>query len=140
VTEDSDYDYEALKKNGGSVWGGMGTSKADGTQAHRKSTHPLQSLTPADTKDNIAVPIVISSSTPAEHEKGTEKQLDYAECRTENLPPELVRLVKAWPNLPESIRADILAMVQATALQEGVQQPAETTHRTAKCRRTGPGV
>ena len=36
-----------------------------------------------------------------------------------NLPPGLAEIVAAWPELPEAIRAGILAMVKAAAAKGG---------------------
>jgi hypothetical protein len=38
---------------------------------------------------------------------------DYAQCRTKAQSPDLARVVKAWPDLSEPIRAAILAMIQS---------------------------
>jgi hypothetical protein len=36
-----------------------------------------------------------------------------------NLPPDLARVVAAWPRLPDAIKAGVLAMVQATGDANG---------------------
>jgi hypothetical protein len=53
------------------------------------------------------------SATPSEHLPGAIQHLDYAHCRTTNLLPELARVVKVWPELPEPIRAAIAAMIES---------------------------
>ena len=53
------------------------------------------------------------STTTFKHVPNIVLQSDYAQCRTKVMPPELAHVVRAWPELPEPIRAAILAIVKS---------------------------
>jgi hypothetical protein len=60
-------------------------------------------------------PALALSQTPVSEDGGAESGAQDAAqpSNPPSLPPELAEVVKAWPNLPEAIRAGILAMVKA---------------------------
>jgi hypothetical protein len=41
----------------------------------------------------------------------------------DNLSPELVKIIAAWPNLPQVIKTCILAMIEATGCQRNDDDP-----------------
>jgi hypothetical protein len=49
----------------------------------------------------------------AELEVPAEVPSSPAPFSTRDLPPDLARVVNAWPRLPEAIKACVLAMIQA---------------------------
>lgn len=57
------------------------------------------------------------SAASSERDPSRIPRPDYAQCRTADLSPELARVVKAWPELPEAIRAAIMALVQSATGQ-----------------------
>jgi len=80
---------------------------------NKAGTHSTQNLADTWANDDVGVRGEDKSTTTFKHVPNIVLQSDYAQCRTKALPPELSRVVKAWPELPEPIRAAILAMVKS---------------------------
>jgi len=53
---------------------------------------------------------------PVKHSQSTSEHQKYAICM-QQLPDELRNIVLVWPDLPDAVRAGILAMVRAVTSQ-----------------------
>lgn len=60
-------------------------------------------------------PPLAAPKTPLSEDSGAKSGAQDAAqpSNPPSLPPELAEVVKAWPNLPDAIRAGILAMVKS---------------------------
>jgi len=95
----------------------VGVTEAKNGDVHnqnKNNTHSAQRPTEPATCEDCQALAQDKCSTLSEQNKDASLRRVYAECRTEALPPELARVVKAWRELPEAIHAAILAMIHST--------------------------
>ena len=80
---------------------------------HTDATTSVQDVAESGAPDDAGARGGDKSTTPSAQSQGTVLRPEYAQCRTKALPSDLARVVKAWPELPEAIKAGVLAMVKA---------------------------
>ena len=88
----------------------------DEQNVHKSDTLSPQTRTDIDSPDDTPSLTGDKSDTLSPHKQNTVSQKNYAVFRTklETEAPDLAKVVDAWPELPEPIRAAILALVQST--------------------------
>ena len=82
----------------------------------------VQSLADSDTYNGVELGTEVGgsdkSATSSEQVQDADLRSEKALCRHkdsgEALPPGLTKVVSAWPDLPEAIKAGIVAMVEAS--------------------------
>jgi hypothetical protein len=104
-----------------------GAKSAIAPHMNESVTTPAQSLAKSEVGDNARAGASDKSTTPSGQVSGAILHQDNAHYRTTALPPELVSVVKAWPELPEAVRAGILAMVKAVAVPNSDRRGDEGT-------------
>ncbi len=93
------------------IWGLAGLGRSD-SEYQRWDLNPHGGFPPEDFKSSEGVD-VNQSDTGGLHQLSDRLSL-HLPYGTE-FPPDLVAIVAAWPELPEAIKAGILAMVKAAA-------------------------
>ena len=90
-----------------------------GVTSHKTPTGPHQKHYKSLTEKDVAADPLEghndTSATPSEQVSDPSLRQKCALCvHGPDMPPDLARVVKAWPELPEAIRAAILVMIHST--------------------------
>jgi hypothetical protein len=76
-----------------------------------KQTEPYNDPSPT-AKDTTGTPPGHNQDTIS-HQKNAKCMQIQSACKYPHLPPDLQKLIELWPNLPEAIKAGIMAMVKS---------------------------
>jgi hypothetical protein len=106
-------DAEDLKSSGGNpVWVQFPPPVLK-NQSERKRQNPINSESSASSKSTHSIASTHRETTDGDTER-TEDTPDFTSAPPVPLPADLAEIVHAWNELPEAIRAAMLAVVRAS--------------------------